>query len=518
MAPQPDEPRGHRGRVGRTTVRGAIGLSYVAAWLGLALVASALVFLNSSRTVTLASHDAVIRPDLTGRAVLHTGPVLPDLRVDSGSPIGADISLGKTEAPSTEALVERYAVLASQPDGAVRKVKGAIQGLLVDALLRGAVLGLVPVLLFAAVGAARRRELARQALSRRGALAALFVPLMVIGLWEPWDDEDERVESGRRWVSLSTFLGPTVPIPEEADGVEVLGDVTTSQTRRLIESAVDTYAKSEEFYARAAEDAAGLALREPEEDETVVALISDRHDNIGMDAVARAIADAGGATAVFDAGDDTSTGKAWEAFSLDSVTAAFDGYDGHWAVTGNHDNGPFVADYLDEQGWTVLDGEPVDGPGGTRLLGVGDPRSSGLGSWRDETGLSYAEVGDRLADAACAADEGGERVATVLVHDSDLGDEALARGCTDLVVGGHLHVQDGPTAVTAEDGRVGYSFTTGTTGGAAYAIAIGSKIRRPAQVTLLTYADGRPAGLQPVVLQSNGRFDVGEFVPLDYSP
>ena len=52
----------------------------------------------------------------------------------------------------------------------------------------------------------------------------------------------------------------------------------------------------------------------------------------------------------------------------------------------------------------MLDGEAVDGPGRHRLLGVDDPRSSGLGSWRDETGLSFDEVGDRLADAACEAD------------------------------------------------------------------------------------------------------------------
>jgi hypothetical protein len=511
------EGREPHGRFRRTTVRGAVGLAYVTAWCGLALVATALVFLTSTRTVTLASHDAVIRPDLSGRVVLHTGPVLPDLRVDSGSPVGADITLGKTEAPSTEALVERYALLASQPEGVEAKVGEALSSMLLDAVLRGAILGLVPVLLFALVGAARRRELARQTLSRQGALTSLIVLLMVIGLWEPWDGDEDSVEAGREWVSLADFLGPTVVVPEAAARVEVRGDVTTVQTRRLIESAVDTYARSEAFYARAATDAADLELREPEEDETVVALVSDRHDNIGMDAVARAVADAGGATAVFDAGDDTSTGKTWEAFSLDSLTAAFDDHDERWAVAGNHDNGPFVADYLAGQGWTVLDGEPVDGPGGTRLLGISDPRSSGLGTWRDEVGLSFEEVGRRLADAACAADEEGERVATVLVHDADLGDEALARGCTDLVLGGHVHTQEGPTAVTAEDGTVGYTFTTGTTGGAAYAIAIGSKLRRPAQVTLVTYAEGRPLGLQPVVLQTNGRFDVGEFVTLDYT-
>ena len=207
-----------------------------------------------------------------------------------------------------------------------------------------------------------------------------------------------------------------------------------------------------------------------------------------MDPVARAIADAAGATAVYDGGDDTSSGKSWEAFSLDSVSEAFDGFD-RWAVAGNHDQGSFVHDYLGDHGWTMLDGEVVEGPGGTTLLGVDDPRSSGLGSWRDETGLSFAEVEQRIADAACDSET---RVTTVLVHDTNLGREALARGCVDLVLGGHVHVRSGPTRVDGPDGEVGYTYTTGTTGGAAYAIALGSKPRRAADVSLVTYRDGRP--------------------------
>ena len=123
-------------------------------------------------------------------------------------------------------------------------------------------------------------------------------------------------------------------------------------------------------------------------------------------------------------------------------------------------------------------------------------------------------MADRLADAACQADEDGDRIATILVHDANMGDEALARGCADLVVGGHLHVQSGPTAVVGENGAVGYSYTTGTTGGAAYAIAVGAAIRRPAGITLLTYSDGRPVGVQPVTLDTNGAFTVGDFVDL----
>ena len=158
----------------------------------------------------------------------------------------------------------------------------------------------------------------------------------------------------------------------------------------------------------------------PRTGETVALLVSDRHDNIGMDRVARAIGDAVGAEVVLDAGDDTSTGAPWEAFSLDSLAGAFEDWD-RFGVAGNHDHGTFVSTYLADQGWTMLDGEAVEAPWGGTLLGVDDPRSSGLGSWRDESGLSFTEVGERLADAACAAAEDGERVSTVLVHDANLG-------------------------------------------------------------------------------------------------
>ena len=141
-------------------------------------------------------------------------------------------------------------------------------------------------------------------------------------------------------------------------------------------------------------------------------------------------------------------------------------------------------------------------------------RSSGLGSWRDERDVSFEEQSGLLADLACEQDADGERVSTLLVHDANSGREALARGCVDLVLGGHLHVQVGPTEVVGQNGRVGYTYTNGTTGGAAYAVAIGSKLRRDAQVTLVTYRDGRPVGLQPVVVRTPGEFVVGDYTEL----
>ena len=146
------------------------------------------------------------------------------------------------------------------------------------------------------------------------------------------------------------------------------------------------------------------------------------------------------------------------------------------------------------------------------MTGVDDPRSSGLGSWRDEKDLSFDEVRDRIGDDVCELDEKGERIATLMVHDANLGRTALARGCTDLVLAGHLHTQVGPTRVVGENGKVGYTYTNGTTGGAAYAIALG-KIRRDAEFTFVTYRDGRPVGIQPVTVSDDGRARRGAVHP-----
>jgi uncharacterized membrane protein YebE (DUF533 family) len=487
--------------------------AYVAAWLVLAVPIALGLFLNSSATTVIASHDAVLRPTLDREVTLHTGPFLPDVRRESPAWFGVDITLGKTEARSTDELLQRYAFIASQPEGQVQKVETALRELAVDAAVRGGAIAAVPIGVWVLVGDRRRRQLMTALATWHGVAAVTAVTLVAVTAWQPWDRTERTMSDEVSWRPLVGYVAG-IAVPVEAAELEISTDLTTDQTRRLIESAIATYAESKTFYVAAAERAAELEteLRQPAEDETVALLIADRHDNIGMDKVARAVGDVGGATAVFDAGDDTSTGKPWESFSLDSVTAAFDDID-RFQVPGNHDHGSFVPDYLRDRGWTVLDGEVVDGPGGTKILGVPDPRSSGLGKWRDETGLTFDEQAARIADAAC---ESEERVTTLLVHDSDSGTPALERGCVDLVLSGHLHVRLGPTSVIGENGETGYAYTNGTTGGAAYAIAVGSKPRRTAEVTLVTYRDGRPAGVQSVELQTNGVFVVNDYVPLTY--
>ncbi|HRK47791.1 MAG TPA: metallophosphoesterase, partial [Nocardioides sp.] len=328
-----------------------VAAAYAVTWALLTVVCSTVIFLHSSRETTLASHDAVLRPDLSGHVVLLTGPVLPDVRVPTGDRVGVSVQLGKTDAASTADLVDRYALIASQPEGPEARVREVLADLAIDSLVRGAAVATLPIIVWMLIGAHRRNVLFKRARQRRTIALLLAVGLVGVLVAQPWANDEETLDSEQEWQPLAEFLGPDVPIPAELDRVEVRGDVTTSQTRRLIESAVGTYEDGKNFYRDAAEAAADLDLRQPEEGETVVLLISDRHDNIGMDRVARAVGDAAGAEAVFDAGDDTSTGSTWEAFSLDSLDAAFDDgpyADQKWAVTGNHDHGTFVGRSLSD--------------------------------------------------------------------------------------------------------------------------------------------------------------------------
>ena len=491
-----------------------VGLALVCLSTALGLAVAVSLFLTSSRTVVLVGHDTVVRPTLSRDAIVQTGPLLPDLRFRDVGPVGVTLALGKTEVGSIEELVERYALIAGDPSAPIDKVQSVVLDMAVAAAIRGVAVGLLPVAVFLLLGRHRRGELFRGLRTRRGAVAGVVLVALPVLLWQPWETPEQTQDGQGEWQTLAALAGPDVELPAEVRDIEVRTGPVTTQSKRLVLSAIDTYDKSKEFYSSAAEQAADLDLREPEDGETVALLVSDRHDNIGMDRVARAIGERAGASVLLDAGDDTSTGSPWEAFSLDSVAGAFDDWES-FGVAGNHDHGSFVSSYLDEKGWTMLAGEAVDAPWGGTLLGVDDPRSSGLGSWRDESGLSFTEVGERLADAACAAADDGERVSTVLVHDANLGREALDRGCVDLVLGGHTHVQAGPEAVVGEDGATGYTWTNGTTGGAAYAIALGSKPRRDADVSLVTYADGRPVGLQWVRLRTDGSWLVGDWSPVE---
>src|SRR5699024_11955720 len=96
---------------------------------------------------------------------------------------------------------------------------------------------------------------------------------------------------------------------------------------------------------------------------------------------------------------------------------------------------------------------------------------------------------DKLLTRRACADG---RVSVALLHSAASARELTKSGCVDLVLTGHLHRQVGPNETTGANGRTTVSMSTGSTGGAVYAFALGTKLRRPAQVTVVTFDDGHP--------------------------
>jgi hypothetical protein len=181
------------------------------------------------------------------------------------------------------------------------------------------------------------------------------------------------------------------------------------------------------------------------------------------------------------------------------------------AVAGNHDAGGHVENAMRKSGFTVLDSKPVEVEG-IRFLGDSDPTKTGLGSADQPGDETTSEQSKRLADIACDQPE-DKRISTFVVHDPSSFADTAARGCATLLLSGHLHRQVGPESKVV-DGRAVTTYTNGTTGGAAYAFALGYTLRRPGEVTLITYQKGQPIGLQTVTAQLTGDVTVGAYSPL----
>ena len=512
-------------RPGAIPKRTGAALALLVVGLGVAVAVGFTGFRSDSRVVVIGAHTTTVSPTFDGYATLDFGPLVPRVRVATDEPfgLGVRIDVGDTDVGSVNELIQRDALIASQPDGEVRRIRATTTAMAVAAAVRGLGAGVLAALLLAAlwrlVGPQRRTQLAagarrvvteprpRPLLAGAGLVAATAFALAASVL--PGAGAAESASGQEEWVRVPELF-PDLALDDRLRDVEVSTGGATRGGVELVDSALATYRQSVEFYGALAQSVADVAgrIRQPLEDETVGLLVADRHDNIGMDPVARAVADAGGATFVIDAGDDTSSGGDWETFSINSLADAFDGFD-VVVVAGNHDSGDAVPAAYADAGFTVLSGEP-ETVAGIRFIGDSDPRSSGLTAIRTEGAETVEEQGARLASAAC---EDGD-VDVVVVHSPATGLAAAESGCVDLVVSGHVHRQLGPDTAYPVAGRPTTTYSNGTTGGAAYAFALGAALRRDAQVTLVTFRDGRPVGLQPVGFATGGIVEVAPYQPI----
>lgn len=499
----------------------AVGVLFVI--LIVAVPTAWTLFLQSERYLVIGTHDATVRPVTDGHATLDFGALLPQVRVPVDVPgnIGVAIDLGDSQGGSLEELLARDAVIASQPDGEIRAIRSAVLGMAASAGARGLGLGLLAgtatVLVWTAVGPRRRRELRARLVRPTGprVLAASATAVVVVGSLAlvalPGDDGQVT----KQWVPLTQAFPE---VPNDIAGlqqIELAQGSATSSSRALVQGALYLYRDSITFYKALDDNARLAALRTPQEGETTALVVTDRHDNIGMDPVARTIADRAQARLLIDLGDDTGQGASWESFSINSLAREFDGFK-TVAVAGNHDTDA-VAEQMADKGFTVLRGKPVV-VGGVRFLGASDPRGTKLTGYTEDATTRSGSLADQdaaLRDAACSADAAGNRVGVLAVHSWASASEVAASGCVDLVLTGHLHYQVGPKPIDGPGESATTRLTTGTTGGAVLPIALGSSLRRQAQVSVVTFdADGVPVGVQVVSFNPSKTIEVGDYVAL----
>lgn len=500
-----------------------LALVLVALFVGVPTALS--TFEHSSRAVVIGAHNAMVQPTFDGFGTLDFGPVLPRMRIPSDQPLGLGVAidLGDSQVTNLDELTSRDALIASQPQGEIAKVEATVVDMGEAAALRGLGAGIIAVLAvvlaWTAVGAERRAAIRSRASAptRRQIVATIAVGatgIASLGLLTV-PELSHRPADMNGWTKLR-FVIPTLPNDQVLDKVEVSQGAASRTGQALLESAVTTYRASVAFYGKLAQTAKTVPVRVPEEGETTALVVTDRHDNIGMDKAARAVADQAKATMLIDLGDDTSNGGNWEDFSINSLAKAFKGFP-VVAVAGNHDQGPFIRETMSKAGFHVLTGKP-ETIESIRFLGSSDPRASGLtagysGNESDSIKAIH-EQDSKLLAAACKAGD----ISVVLAHSPSASKRTAASGCVDLVLNGHLHRQVGPTVVNGSNGRKTVALTTGTTGGAVFAFALGSKLRRPAQVTVVTFKDGAPVGLQPVDFSTGGEVTAQAYTPITVSP
>lgn len=494
-----------------------------ASWLLASVATSTFFYYNhSERDIVLADHEATVGPTSDGYVTAHLG-VIPDIRVESNSPFnqGVDIDFGNSVIPGENGVAgtelqsafERFGVIGAQPSGEIALVRDSLKDMAITSAELGGLIGTLPIGAYILLGARRRRELADKiADDKRISLYLGGVVLAATSVLQATPSPDAE-PAGVNWKPLVSLV-PELANNDAAVMFEIHDNSDASLVASFVEGGFQTYEKATQFYGDLDETVKTIAdqLHQPESGQTAAIVVADRHDNISMDPIVRRVAEEAGVTIVLDAGDDTSSGAAWEEFSLRSLTDQFKNY-AVFDAGGNHDNADsgFMADYFTSHGVKMPTKEPATISNIT-VLSANDPRQSDYTPERREGEKSVDEVGVALADKACSSED---RINVILVHDAGAGAESLLRGCVDLVVAGHAHEWIGPDLVTGENGATGYSFTNTTTGGATYAFALGPKLRADAGTAILTFNEtGKPVGLQAISITTSGDFEVGEYQTL----
>lgn len=263
-----------------------------------------------------------------------------------------------------------------------------------------------------------------------------------------------------------------------------------------------------------AAEAGENAPRGSPEDFVTFLMVTDLHCNVGMARVVGAAVRLAEADAVLNAGDTVISGTSVEQFCVTALAEAVPGGVPIVVADGNHDT-ELTAAQERRAGNIVLDGEPVT-VAGVRILGDAEPNittvTEGLRLRGDET---RAEMALRLAERACRAQEAGQPVDILMVHNPRAGVTPMASGCVTLQLSGHFHRQVGPTHQ-----GTGILYAAGSTAGATAGRSSIGPLQSAAVMTVLRFdpVAGRPVDYRLITVDTDGSVRLGPWTPFPGPP
>ncbi|GAA4432509.1 hypothetical protein GCM10023169_38300 [Georgenia halophila] len=524
---------------------------------------------TASTRSSLGPHEADYSMSLDSRISFHMGP-LGAVLLESPLPgplgvevvvhqIPTDVERATAEdspVPGLLADLSAYGQLVSHPEAAVAD---AVRGLVTDALGRTAVTW---SLLLVAVAAGRLaagghlRDEMRRALAKPG-VAVLAGAVLVGGTAAVVVPEVRRDE-------------PDGYSPDVLDGTPLEGARITGRLADIVavygEQVREIVEENDAFYDLAANNLASALESEPEQppvvgatveapqtptgaetspgeptatgspeaDETsptpqqseldpvTFVMVADLHCNVGMATVIGTALEQTGAAALIDAGDTVVSGTSVESYCIDAFDRAVPDDVPVVVGTGNHDS-ITTAEQEREVGWTVLQGEIVE-IAGVRFLGDTDPTLTAVGSGtvqeREET---VDEMGERLAEIACEAEDAGEAdgeggargVDVLLVHNPRAGIATLESSCANLQLSGHWHRTVGPEVFGS-----GVRYVSTSSGGGAGGGATVGPLSSDAEITIMRIdrTTGTPLDYRRVVIDTEAAVHLGEWKPFPVPP
>ena len=487
-----------------------------------ALVAAALAVLvialgygvgTARVTSSFGPHTARYLVSLDSTVTVDLGP-LGTIEFDSpvAGPLGARVVVQEipedlTALGSADTLaqltgdLEAYVQFFSGPATTVEHVA---RELVTDAARRALAAAVVLVLaglgLRALLGPERRRDLAAATRAHRGRIAGGAVVLVVLASLPAAVQRPEPAEPGGAVVFEGTALEGARITGRLAGVVDTYGGMLIAEVR-----ANDAfYAGATDAVRRAWERAVPAAgAGDPDEESVTVLIVSDLHCNVGMAQVIAEVADLAGADVVLDAGDTTVNGTAVESYCVQALTDALPATATEVVAGGNHDSEETAAQHR-AAGAVVLTGDVVE-VAGLRILGDRDFQITRIGVGTTQAGEeTLTQTGHRLADVACDADG----VDLLLIHQPEVGQEALDRGCARTQVSGHYHRRIGPEVVGD-----GVRYVSSSTAGAVLGGATIGPLQGVAEMTVLRLREGVVQDWRLVQVRPDGAAVVSEAKP-----